>query len=36
VEIRGIYPSEAVPGETLLKALQSLTGGDWSILYSKE
>ena len=36
VEIRGIYPSEAVPGEALLKALKSLTHGDWSTLYIKE
>ena len=36
VEIRGIYPSEAVPGEALLNALQSLTHGDWSTLYIKE
>ena len=33
VEIRGIYPSEAVPGETLLAALRTLTDGDWTILY---
>jgi hypothetical protein len=36
VEIRGIYPSEAVPGEALLNALKSLTHGDWSTLYIKE
>ena len=36
VEIRGIYPSEAVPGEPLLNALKSLTHGDWSTLYIKE
>lgn len=36
VEIRGIYPSEAVPGEALLVALKSLTRGDWSTLYIKE
>ena len=36
VEIRGIYPSEAVPGETLLNALKSLTHSDWSTLYMKE
>jgi len=36
IEIRGIYPSEAVPGETLLNTLKSLTGGDWSTLYIKE
>jgi hypothetical protein len=36
VEIRGIYPSEAVPGDALLKTLQSVTRGDWSTLYMKE
>ena len=36
VEIRGIYPSEAVPGEALLNTLKSLTRGDWSTLYIKE
>ena len=36
VEIRGIYPSEAVPGEALLNTLKSITGGDWSTLYIKE
>jgi len=36
VEIRGIYPSEAVPGEALLNTLKSLTLGDWSTLYIKE
>jgi hypothetical protein len=36
VEIRGIYPSEAVPAETLLNTLKSLTHGDWSTLYIKE
>ena len=36
VEIRGIYPSEAVPGEALLNALKSLTHDDWSTLYIKE
>lgn len=36
VEIRGIYPSEAVPGETLLNTLKSLTHCDWSTLYIKE
>jgi hypothetical protein len=36
VEIRGIYPSEAVPGETLLNTLKSLTRGSWSTLYIRE
>ena len=36
VEIRGIYPSEAVPGEALLNTLKSITRGDWSTLYIKE
>lgn len=36
VEIRGIYPSEAVPGEALLITLKSITGGNWSTLYIKE
>lgn len=36
VEIRGIHPSEAVPAETLLKTLKSLTMGDWRTLYLKE
>lgn len=36
VEIRGIYPSEAVPGESLLGTLKALTHGDWSTLYIKE
>jgi len=36
VEIRGIYPSEAVPGDALLNSLKSLTGGDWSTLYIRE
>jgi len=36
VEIRGIYPSEAVAGEALLGCLQALTGGAWHTLYIKE
>ena len=36
IEIRGIYPSEAVPVEALLNTLKSITGGDWSTLYIKE
>jgi hypothetical protein len=36
VEIRGIYPAEAVPGEALLAALSALTGGAWRYMYIKE
>lgn len=36
VEIRGIFPSEAVPSETLLNTLKSLTHEVWSTLYIKE
>ena len=36
VEIRGIYPSEAVPGEALLDTLKSLTRCAWSTIYIKE
>lgn len=36
VEIRGIFPSEAVPSEALLNTLKSITGGDWSTLYIRE
>ena len=36
LEIRGIYPSEAVPGEALLQTLRDLTGGDWLYIYIKE
>ena len=36
VEIRGIYPSEAVPGEALRGTLRSLTGGDWKPIYIRE
>ena len=36
IEIRGIYPSEAVPGDTLLAALRALSGCDWNTLYIKE
>lgn len=36
VEIRGIHPFEAVPGDTLLAALRALTGCDWNTLYLKE
>jgi hypothetical protein len=36
IEIRGIYPSEAVPTEALLTALQRLSGGPWKTIYIKE
>jgi len=36
IEIRGIYPSEAIPGEVLLASLQTLTGCSWNTLYIKE
>jgi len=36
VEIRGIYPSEAVPVDTLLAALASLTRDAWQYIYIKE
>jgi hypothetical protein len=36
IEIRGIYPSEAVPTDALLDRLQRLTGGPWKTIYMKE
>ncbi len=36
IEIRGIYPSEAIPGETLLASLKLLTGCHWNMLYMQE
>lgn len=36
VEIRGIYPSEAVPGEALMNRLAAVTGGPWQYMYIKE
>ena len=36
VEIRGIHPSEAIPGDALLAALRALSGCDWNTLYMKE
>ena len=36
VEIRGIYPSEAVPGEALLNTLKTLTECAWATIYIKE
>ncbi len=36
VEIRGIYPSEAVPGDALWLCLRNLGGGDWRAIYLQE
>jgi hypothetical protein len=36
VEIRGIYPSEAVPGPALLNNLRELCGCDWKYIYLQE
>jgi hypothetical protein len=36
VEIRGIYPSEAVPGAALLDCLRELAGCDWKTIYLQE
>lgn len=36
VEIRGVYPSEALPGPTLLDCLRELAGCDWAAIYLQE
>ena len=36
LEIRGIYPSEAVPGQALLDTLAALTGEQWTTIYLRE
>ena len=36
IEINGIYPSEAIPGDALLAVLDDLTGGPWQAIYIKE
>ena len=36
IEIRGIYPSEAVPTDVLLGTLQGLSNGPWKTIYIKE
>jgi hypothetical protein len=36
IEIRGIYPSEAVPTDALSGTLQRLTDGPWKTIYIKE
>jgi hypothetical protein len=36
LEIRGIYPAEAVPGPALLDTLAALTGKPWTSIYLRE
>lgn len=36
LEIRGIYPAEAVPGAALLDTLAALTGNSWTSIYLRE
>jgi len=36
LEIRGIYPAEAVPGPALLNTLAELTGSPWTSIYLRE
>ncbi len=36
VEIRGVYPSEAVPGDALLQRLRELSGCEWAAIYLQE
>lgn len=36
IEIWGIYPSEAVPGEKLMKTLSDFTDCDWQAFYIKD
>lgn len=36
IDIWGIHPAEAVPGETLLTTLGELSGGDWTYLYLQD
>jgi hypothetical protein len=36
LEIRGIYPSEAVPGQTLLDTLAAQSGEQWTTIYLRE
>jgi hypothetical protein len=36
IEIWGIHPAEAVPGEALLAALRELSDCDWNTLYIRE
>ena len=36
LEIRGIYPAEAVPGPALLDTLAAVTGSPWTSIYLRE
>jgi Zn ribbon nucleic-acid-binding protein len=36
IDIRGIHPAEAVPGETLLTTLGELSGCDWRYMYLQD
>jgi hypothetical protein len=36
LEIRGIYPSEAIAGAALLQSLHTLGGGNWQTVYLQE
>jgi hypothetical protein len=36
IDIWGIHPAEAVPGESLLTTLGELSGGDWRYMYLHE
>jgi hypothetical protein len=36
IEVRGIYPSEAVPGDALLDHLRTLSGCQWRYIYLRE
>lgn len=36
VEIRGVYPSEAIPGSALMDCLRKLAGCDWKTIYLQE
>jgi hypothetical protein len=36
VDICGIYPAEAVPGETLLESLREISSCDWKHMYLKD
>ncbi len=36
IEVRGVYPSEAVPGEPLLEHLRTVSGCQWRYIYLRE
>ncbi len=36
IEVRGIYPSEAVPGAALLNRLRAVSGCNWRYIYLQE